>query len=381
LIPPKRRPFTADCLHLSRGHALPAEAGGTARGFDRRFAPLGDLARRCRWRAAGLVPAFAALLVLFQMAGCRPPEPEPVKREQILMGIPVSITIAGAEKERAHGAAELAFREIARIDQMMSTYLPESDISRLNGAAGTDWVPIDPELAYVIKESRRYSELSQGAFDITYKPLSKLWRFEPGSRPPASEAVQAILPLVDYRAVLLDDTGRGRLDKPGMAIGLGGIAKGYAVDRAVAVLQESGIAHAVINAGGDIRMLGRKSGERAWYVGIQDPRDPNTLMEELALTDSAVATSGDYERFFLYDGVRYHHILDPRTGFPARGCRSVTVISETAMAADALATTVFILGPKKGLSLIEALPDSDAMIVSDAGEIIRSTAFEARRSR
>ena len=297
------------------------------------------------------------------------------------MGIPVSITIAGVDEDRAHRAAELAFRAIGRIDKVMSTYRPESDISRLNRSAGADWVPIDPELTHVIEKSRLYSELSQGAFDISYKPLGKLWNFEPGSRPPAPGAVEALLPLVDYRAVQLDGMGRGRLEKPGMAIGLGGIAKGYAIDQAVAVLQESGIGHAMVNAGGDIRVLGSKFPGRAWHVGIQDPRSPKALIEELALVDCAVATSGDYERFFFHDGVRYHHILDPRTGFPARGCRSVTVISKTAMAADALATAVFILGPEKGLALIETLPDSEVMIVRHDGEIIRSTAFETRRRR
>jgi thiamine biosynthesis lipoprotein len=325
------------------------------------------------WFAAAM-----AITVLLQAAGCSSSEPEVIERAQLLMGMPVSISIVETDRDLAHRAADLAFREIGRIEKMMSTYLPESGVSVLNRLAGKEWVSLHPEIRRVIREALRYSEISDGAFDITFKSLAGLWRFEPGGHPPSPDDVKAALPLVDYRQVLFDGDNRVMLKNPGMAIGLGGIAKGYAMDRAADVLQREGITNAIVNAGGDIRMFGRRSAKREWRVGIQDPRDKNALIEDVSLSDGAVATSGDYERFYIHEGVRYHHILDPRTGFPARGCRSVTVISETAMMADGLATAVFVLGPEKGLALIERVPEAEAMVVSEAGEIIRSAGFNAR---
>jgi thiamine biosynthesis lipoprotein len=292
------------------------------------------------------------------------------------MGTTMSISIAGADTELAHRAAEAAFQEIRRLEGLMSTYLMESDVSRVNRAAGGTWTAVDPEVLGVIREALRYARLSGGAFDITFKPLARLWQFEAGSVPPSPAAVQEVLPLVDYRAVLIDGDGRVRLRHPGMAIGLGGIAKGYAADRAAEVLREKGIANATINAGGDVRVMGRPSAERPWRIGIQHPRKRQALLDEVSLSAGAVATSGDYERFFVHEGVQYHHILDSRTGFPARGCMSITVIGETAMMADALSTAAFVLGPEAGLALIEELPGAEAMFVDASGEIHRTRGFQ-----
>ncbi len=318
----------------------------------------------------------ALLIVLFAGAapGCRSQESQ-VQRRQYLMGTTMSISIAGAETELAHRAADAAFREIRRLETLMSTYLPESDVSRVNRAAGGGWTAVDAEVLRVIREALRYARLTGGAFDITFKPLARVWHFEPGSVPPPPAALQKVLPLVDYRAVLIDGEGRVRLERPGMAIGLGGIAKGYAADRAADVLQQMGIANATINAGGDVRVLGRPSPERVWHIGIQHPRNPRALLEEISLSAGAVATSGDYERFFVHEGVRYHHLLDVRTGLPARGCMSVTVIAESAMAADALSTAAFVLGPEAGLALIEAEPGAEAMIVDAEGGMHRTRGF------
>lgn len=322
---------------------------------------------------------LASLIVLFLFlpwcTACRPSGPSVTEREQMLMGTTVTISISDTAPEEANRAADLAFAEIRRIEGIMSTYIPESEISLINRSAGREWTSVDPELLFVIREGLRYGDLSSGAFDIAYKPLSRLWHFDPESRPPEAEAVRAVLPLVNYRNVLIDGKERVLLKDPGMAVGLGGIAKGYAVDRAVAVLQGQGIRNAIVNAGGDLRSVGRRSRKKMWRIGIQDPRDPGRLLEAISIADTAVATSGDYEKFFIWRGVRYHHILDPKTGFPARGCRSVTVICPTAMMADAMATAVFVLGPDEGMELIRKLPRLEGMIVNQEGHIIKSAGF------
>ncbi len=322
--------------------------------------------------------SFSLILFLIALActlGCSPSSSAPTQREQYLMGTSVSISISGVHRDEANRAADLAFREIRRIQEMMSTFLPESEVSQINRSAGGSWTSVHPELLTVVREALRYGRLSDGAFDITYKPLSGLWSFEPDSRPPDPEEVRRILPLINYQAVRIDDQGRILLEHPGMAMGLGGIAKGYAVDCAVAVLQEQGITNAIVNAGGDLRVLGRPSTDRTWRIGIQDPRNRGEIIRAVAITQGALATSGDYENYFLYQNRRYHHILDPRTGFPARGCRSVTVIAPTTMMADAMATAVFLMGPEKGMALIQELPDIEGMIIDETGKIITSAGF------
>ncbi len=318
--------------------------------------------------------ALFIALAVGSTAGCRSQSP-PVQRQQYLMGTTMSISIAGAETTLAHRAADAAFQEIRRLEGLMSTYLADSDISRVNRGAGQASVVVDAEVLGVIREALRYAHLSGGAFDIAFKPLARLWQFEPGSVPPSTAAVHAVLPLVDYRNVLIDEDGRVRLVRPGMAIGLGGIAKGYAADRAAEILEKMGIANATINAGGDVRVMGRPSPDRPWRIGIQHPRKRQALLDEVSLSMGAVATSGDYERFFVHEGQRYHHLLDVRTGFPARGCMSVTVIAASAMTADALSTAAFVLGPEAGLALIEGQPGVEAMIVDARGEVHRTTGF------
>jgi len=307
--------------------------------------------------------------------GCETSTPPLVQREQLLMGTTVSITIAGVDPDRADHAADRAFGEIRRIESIMSTYRPESEISRLNAAAGKSWTTVSPELRLVIEAGLRFGALSGGAFDITVKPLLRIWHIEKSGRPPRQQRIDNLLPLVDYRTVQIDEAGRIRLPKPGMAIVLGGIAKGYAVDRAIGILQQEGVENAIVNAGGDLRAIGRRSASRPWRVGIQAPRRRDQQMADLSLTNRAVATSGDYERFYIYQGVRYHHILDPRTGRPARSCRSVTVIAPTTMEADALATAVFVLGPVKGRTLLRDRTQVEGMIVDGEGRTFATTGF------
>lgn len=249
-----------------------------------------------------------------------------------------------------------------RIDSLCG-YLESSQVSDINKNSGQT-VPISEEVAGILNKSLRYSDLSAGAIDITVAPLSILWnRFEGVEMTlPTEASIDSVLALVDYRSLFVTDSS-ALLSAAGASIDLGSLAKGYAVDRGVAILESLGAAGGLIDAGGDIGTFGRKPGGTGWRVGLKDPRVPDSLITVFELRNRAVATSGDYERYFIKDGVRYHHILDPETGFPARGCCSATVIAGQACDADAIATAVFVLGPVRGMELVKSLPAVEALIV------------------
>src|SRR4030042_353101 len=266
------------------------------------------------------------------------------KYHQVSMGTVIEITLLSEDEEAARKATLQAFQEIKRIEQLMSPWIGTSDVSRLNRSAGKDWVKVYPETFDVIQRSQKISGLSEGAFDITIAPLTQLWRkARERGVPPPSEEVKKILGLVNFKHLLIRPDGKVFLKKKGMAIDLGGIAKGYAVDRAFEILTSLGYKNLIVNAGGDLRTGGLKYNE-LWAVGIQNPRSAEKVMATISVSDSAVATSGDYEKFFFHQGKRYHHILNPKTGFPADGCQSVTILSKNGMTADGLATAFFFLG-------------------------------------
>jgi thiamine biosynthesis lipoprotein len=288
-----------------------------------------------------------------------------VSRSRILMGTVVEITAIGENSDRLQEAITAAFNEISRIDRLMRPEGPGSDVFRISEAGGK--LEVSKDTAEVIALGLKVARASGGAFDMGLGRIKTLWGIE--SDHPRVPSPQEI-----HRA--LEGTGlgdlqlRGRLvskDNPALAVDLGGIAKGYAIDRAIEVLLGAGIVNASVNAGGDIRLIGDHQG-RPWHIGIQHPRDHEKLLATLALQDTAVVTSGDYERFFIRDGVRYHHLFDPRTGYPAVGCMSVTVVAPTASLADALATAAFVLGPVKGLSLLEGYPGVQGLIVGADGK-------------
>ena len=292
------------------------------------------------------------------------------KYHQVSMGTVIEITLVSEDGEAAQKASLQAFQEIRRIEQLMSPWIETSDVSRLNRSVGKEWVKISPETLEVIQRSQKISGLSEGAFDITIAPLTQLWRKarERGA-PPSSEEVKKILDLVSYRNLLIQSDGKAFLKKKGMAIDLGGIAKGYAVDRAFEILTSLGYKNLIVNAGGDLRAGGLKNNQ-LWSIGIQNPRLPEKVMATISVSDSAIATSGDYEKFFFHQGKRYHHILNPKTGFPADRCRSVTVLAADAMTADAMATAVFILGPEKGYALCQKIGGVECLIVDGEGKAV-----------
>lgn len=281
----------------------------------------------------------------------------------------------------ANAAIDNAINEIKRVTQVFSEWEPKSEISAINQAAGDKAVPVSPEVFRLISEALRISELSNGKFDITFKSAGKLWDFRKKTIPEAA-ALKSAVASINYQHVVLNEEKQTIfLTKAETRIGLGGIAKGYAIDRAVQVIRQAGFDVFYINAGGDLYASSgasnkdnakdrTKDSAKRWKVGIQHPDNTESLIAVLPVANGAVATSGDYERYFEKNGVRYHHIIDPDTGYPANLSRSVTVLTSRAYLADALATAVFVLGPEEGKALIENMPEAEVLIIDKRGEIV-----------
>jgi thiamine biosynthesis lipoprotein len=318
------------------------------------------------------------LIASFLLSSCQP-APQEVKETRLYMGTIVEITVFGPDTDRLTEAKDAAFAEIERIEHLMSSYRDDSDVSLIDASAGGPAVVVDPEVYTVIERSIEISRLSDGAFDITMAVLHGVWKIDPDNpRLGSPEEIADRLPLISWKGVILDPERHAvGLAKPGMKIDLGGIAKGYAVDRAIEAIAEKGVTMALINAGGDLRALGQRPG-RPWQIGIQDPREQGAIIGSLPVINTAVATSGDYEKFFIRDGKRYCHILDPRTGNPVSSCQSVTIITPEAWKADALATSVFVLGPGKGLALVERLPGVEAIIIDAQGRVFETPGVKGR---
>jgi thiamine biosynthesis lipoprotein len=296
------------------------------------------------------------------------------------MGTVIEITLIGDDEERANKAVLQAFQEIKRIETLMSPWLDSSDVTRINRSAGKERVKVSPETFEVIQKAQEISELSEGGFDITIGPLTELWREARKKKiPPSIEEVKERLGLVNFKNIETDQEGKVFLKKKGMAIDLGGIAKGYAVDRAFELLKSLGYRNLIINAGGDLRVGGLRNNQ-PWSIGIQNPRESQKLLARISVSDMAVATSGDYERFFNYEGKRYHHIFNPKDGFPTEGSQSVTIIAKDCITADGLATAVFVLGAEKGYSLCQKFEGVDCLIVDKEGKIMFSPGLKGRIS-
>ena len=292
------------------------------------------------------------------------------------MGAEVRLTAWTADADAANEAFATVFAEFDRLDGLHSIWRPGSDVLRLNAAAGGSPVPVSAETVVILQTAHQISLWTEGKFDVTFGALSDVWRFDHDrdNRVPGSQDIAARLPLIDFRAVAVDAAaGTASITRSAVRIHLGGIGKGYAVDRAVAILHAFGLRDFMVQFGGDLYVAGR-AGDGPWRLGIGDPRGaPQESFAVLELRDATLSTSGDYERFFIDRGTRYHHILDPDTGQPARGCRSVTIVAKSAMLADALSTGVFLMGPVRGMALVERLPDVEAVIVSAENEVLVSS--------
>lgn len=300
--------------------------------------------------------------------------------EQAIMGTPIRVELWSDDASEAKAAIKTVMSEIQRIDALMSPFKDNSELARINQQAGDTPVILSKELFQLILRAETVSEMTGGVFDISFASVGYLYDYRKGIHPSTKE-IKAQLPAVNYRAIKLDSKTRSIFfSLPGMRIDLGGIAKGYAVDKAAHLLRQRGIQHALVSAGGDSRLLGDRHG-RPWMIGIRHPRDTpkKTTAEKartspvvLPLSNIAISTSGDYERFFIRDGVRYHHIINTKTGRAARASQSATVIGPDATLTDALSTSVFILGAKKGIALINRLPGFDAVVIDSHGQLYYS---------
>jgi thiamine biosynthesis lipoprotein len=295
------------------------------------------------------------------------------------MGTLVSITAVASTDQAANRAIDAAFTEVKRLEQLLSTWIPESELSRVNASAGKTPVPVGPETLTVVQRAMQAAEMTGGGFNIAIGPAVDAWRVTEGQRVPTESELEALRPLVDLQAVHVDVQERTIfLEKAGMRIDVGGIGKGYAADQAVDVLRSAGAVAGVVALSGDIKTFGRLPGGKMFPVGIQHPRQDKAVLAWIDLQDEAISTAGDYERFFERDGVRYHHILDPRTLQPARSCQSVTVIAREGVWADGLDTGIFVMGPERGMELVEQLADVEAIIVDAEGRLLVSSGLKQR---
>ncbi len=316
-------------------------------------------------------PRLRPLAIGFILLISMPVSAEWVGDARPMMGTEVSVWLWHEDEAAGRELVDAVFAEAERINQLMSTYIEASAISRINREAAARPTPAGDELFSLIQRSLDISVLTHGAFDITYDSVGQHYDFRNRQRPDDA-TVAAAKPKIDFRLVELDDgAGTVHFRADGVRINLGGIAKGYVVERGVDMLASRGIEHAIVTAGGDSRLLGDRRGQ-PWGIGIRDPRKEGEVAISVPLSDEAISTSGDYERFFDEDGIRYHHILAPSTGAPAEGVHSATVIGPDAVMTDALSTSVFVLGVDQGLRLIASLPDYESIVIDAEGAIYYS---------
>jgi len=273
-----------------------------------------------------------------------------------------------------------AFGEIGKLDALLNFFSEKSELSMINRSAGLAEVKVSPETFEVLEKAIETSEKTGGAFDVTIGPEISLWNFPRGIKP-GDDSIKKRLGLVNYKLVQLDKLNSAvYLKKKGMLMDLGGIAKGYAADKAVEVLQRDGITSGIVAVGGEVKSFGRKPDGKRWRVGIKNPRPTgksDEIMATLDLSDAAISTSGDYERYFILDGKRFHHILDPTTGYSAEGCQSVSIIARDGVYTDAFATGVFVLGPEKGIALLQRM-GFEGVIVDRNGTIHTTSGLKGK---
>jgi len=323
---------------------------------------------------------IATLLTLVLLFCSAPARADWMERTEAIMGTRCYVELWADDQVKGNDAIDAVMAELRRIDDLMSHYKPESQLSQINQFANERPVQVDKELFDLIKLSTHYSQITEGAFDITYASVGYLYDYPHHVRP-TEEQIREKLPAVNWRNMLLDEEHHTvRFEHPGMRIDLGGIGKGYAVDRGIDILKARGIQRALVTAGGDSRIIGDRMG-RPWLVAVRHPDNPNKVVTRIPLSDSAVSTSGDYERYFDEGGVRYHHIIDPHTGHSASKVRSATVLAPTATQTDGMSKTAFVLGPEKALEIINRMPEYDAVFVLPDGRVLYSNGLRPAAAR
>lgn len=306
-----------------------------------------------------------------------------VRRSAPHMGTVVTITVAAESEAAGERSIDAGFAEVARLDRLLSSYRADSDLSRLNAQAGAGPVAVSAELLDVTAEAIGIAEESGGAFNPLIGPVVRLWGIPDRPRRPTPDELARLRPLLDLGGLSVDPrAGTIALAMPDMAVDVGGIGKGYAADRVAALLRARGISGGVVGMSGDVRAFGSRPGGQPWRVAVRDPRGGPDPLGVVELTDGAMSTSGTYERFFEIDGVRYHHILDPRTLMPATsadGLISVSVMAASATRADGLATAVLVMGGSEGMALVERSPGVEALVLDVQGRVRASAGWPARK--
>jgi thiamine biosynthesis lipoprotein len=320
--------------------------------------------------AYGILSIVLFLIGFFIARNSSDEEVKTIKRTKILLGTVVEIQVRDVNEKKAEDAITKAFAEVKRIDDLFTTYNEASPIWKLNNSSDSI-ISVDPEIYSLIVLCDSITKLSNGCFDVSLDNLTKVWGFYTNDpKFPVKAAIDSALSLSGWNNIKLIEENK-IIKHNNVGLNFGAIAKGYAVDKAIEVLKNNEIKEALVNAGGEISVIGND-----WIVGIQHPREINSIIKKIKVDGFTVATSGDYEQYFEVDGNRYHHILDPKTGYPSTGLQSVTIINKSNAFADALATGVFVMGKENGLKLIETLDDTEAMIIDEEGKIFYSSEFE-----
>lgn len=321
---------------------------------------------------------MTAFIFYVGLTGCQP-EQAVVKRSQMLMGTLVFVTAVAADEETAQRAAAAGLVEIRRLEELLSTWIPSSEVSRVNAAAGSDPVQVSPETLALIKRAVEMGKLTEGGFNVAIGPAVEAWGIPEEPRVPTKAVLEQVRPLLDLSQVRLDEgASTVFLAQPGMKIDIGGIGKGFAADYAVEIMQSVGATAGVVALSGDIKTFGHMPDGKRFMFGVQHPRQEGALLGQLELENEAISTAGDYQRFFVKDGIRYHHILDPKSLHPARQCQSVTVVASEGVLADGLDTGLFVQGPERGMAVVERLPGVEAIIVDGAGRLLVSSGLKGR---
>jgi FAD:protein FMN transferase len=291
-----------------------------------------------------------------------------MSRDEAIMGTAIRVELWSEARADGAAAIDAVMAEMHRIDRCMSPHKPDSELCRINREAGSNPVPLSAEMFGLIERALAFSELSGGAFDISYASVGQLYDYRAGVGPSDAQ-IEVARAAIGHRHLHLDHAHRSlRFGRPGMRIDLGGFAKGHAVDNGIEILRRYGVAHAIVTAGGDSHVLGDRRG-RPWTIAVRDPRRPGEVVAVLPLEDTAISTSGDYERYFERDGERCHHLIDPRTGKSPRALHSVTILANDGLTTEALSKSVFVLGVEAGLRLVESQPGVDAVLIDAAGAL------------
>jgi thiamine biosynthesis lipoprotein len=300
------------------------------------------------------------------------------------MGTRFEVTATADSKEKAQQAVQIGIAEIQRIESLISSWQKTSQTSEINRNAGVKAIMVDKELYDLIERSIKVSKLTKGAFDISFASMERLYKFDKGDHPlPDRKTLTESIAKIDYQNIILNREDRSVfLKEKGMRIGFGGIGKGYAANKAKQVMMAlDGVKGGVVNASGDLVVWGDNGSEEDWKIQISDPMDINKSLGSIGVKNASVVTSGDYERFFTYEDKRYAHIINPKTGIPTSGIKSATIVCPDAELGDALATSIFVLGPSEGIALINRLKNTEALLITDEDKIVTSDNLEFNKQK